>query len=560
MDSNNIPVPLRILLVEDSEHDVLAFRRAFERSQIACEITRCMQAEESLKRLGADTASFDLVVTDYKLPGMNGLELCRELLDREIPLPLVLLTGTGSEHLAVEALKAGVDDYLVKDPAQGYLTLLPVVLPDVVQRHSARLVRQRAEEALQRRNRGLAMLNQVGQELVATLDLQQVTVRSLQAVTEIIGAEGATVWLWDENQNRGKSEVQEDWLICRVVFHQGQGRSPANLRLRSGQGVVGWVAQNGESVVVASTSDDPRFSSTVDEQTGFRTVSLLAVPLQVRGSILGVLEVVNKLSGDFDTDDQLLVETLAVSAAIAIDNARLVRALRQHTVELEARNEELDTFAHTVAHDLKGPLGYIVGFAQVLEEDHTALPGEDLRRALRTIVQSGHKMSSIIDELLLLAGVRKIGEAKLEPLSMANVVTGARQRLAHMIEEYQAEIISPATWPTTRGYGPWVEEVWVNYLSNGIKYGGRPPRVELGATSEMDGMVRFWVRDNGRGISPEAQARLFTPFTRLDQVSVEGHGLGLSIVRRIVEKLGGEVSVESQVGQGSVFAFTLPSA
>ncbi|MDY7079339.1 MAG: ATP-binding protein [Chloroflexota bacterium] len=560
MDSNNIPVPLRILLVEDSEHDVLAFRRAFERNQIACEITRCTQAEESLKRLGADTASFDLVVTDYKLPGMNGLELCRELLDREIPLPLVLLTGTGSEHLAVEALKAGVDDYLVKDPAQGYLTLLPVVLPDVVQRHSARLVRQRAEEALQRRNRGLAMLNQVGQELVATLDLQQVTVRSLQAVTEIIGAEGASVWLWDEGQNKGKSEVQEDWLICRVVFHQGQGRSPANLRLRSGQGVVGWVAQNGESVVVASTSDDPRFSSTVDEQTGFRTVSLLAVPLQVRGSILGVLEVVNKLSGDFDTDDQILVETLAASAAIAIDNARLVRALRQYTVKLEARNEELDAFAHTVAHDLKGPLGYMVGFAQVLEEDHTALPGKDLRRALRTIVQSGHKMSSIIDELLLLAGVRKIGEAKLEPLSMDKVVTGARQRLAHMIEEYQAEIISPATWPTTRGYGPWVEEVWVNYLSNGIKYGGRPPRVELGATLEMDGMVRFWVRDNGRGISPEAQARLFTPFTRLDQVSVEGHGLGLSIVRRIVEKLGGKVSVESQVGQGSVFAFTLPSA
>ena len=100
--------------------------------------------------------------------------------------------------------------------------------------------------------------------------------------------------------------------------------------------------------------------------------------------------------------------------------------------------------------------------------------------------------------------------------------------------------------------------MWVNYLSNGIKYGGRPPRVELGATVQPDGMVRFWVRDNGPGILLEEQARLFTLFTRLDQVQVKGHGLGLSIARRIVEKLGGQVGTESEIGQGSVFSFTLP--
>jgi two-component system sensor histidine kinase/response regulator len=100
--------------------------------------------------------------------------------------------------------------------------------------------------------------------------------------------------------------------------------------------------------------------------------------------------------------------------------------------------------------------------------------------------------------------------------------------------------------------------VWANYISNAIKYGGRPPHIELGATAQDDGMVRFWVRDNGAGLTPEEQTRLFIPFTRLDQVQVKGHGLGLSIVRRIVGKLGGQVGVESQVGQGSVFSFTLP--
>jgi len=149
-------------------------------------------------------------------------------------------------------------------------------------------------------------------------------------------------------------------------------------------------------------------------------------------------------------------------------------------------------------------------------------------------------------------------EVPTMPLDMASVVAEAQQRLAYMIEEYQAEITLPETWPVALGYGPWVEGVWVNYLSNAIKYGGQPPRVELGATVQADGAVRFWVRDNGPGLTPEEQARLFIPFMQLNQDRTNGHGLGLSIVQRIVKKLGGQVGVESEVGRGSVFSFTLP--
>jgi len=102
--------------------------------------------------------------------------------------------------------------------------------------------------------------------------------------------------------------------------------------------------------------------------------------------------------------------------------------------------------------------------------------------------------------------------------------------------------------------------VWVNYLSNAHKYGGRPPHIELSAETQTDGTVRFAVRDSGPGIALEDQARLFKPFARLDQVRAKGHGLGLSIVRRIVEKLGGQVGVESQLGYGSTFYFTLPES
>jgi len=243
------------------------------------------------------------------------------------------------------------------------------------------------------------------------------------------------------------------------------------------------------------------------------------------------------------------------------DISELKRAeerLQRHATELEQRNEDLDAFSHTVAHDLQQPLGVIVGFADTLQEDYATLSRETLGEYLRIVARNGRKMSNIVNELLLLAGVHTM-EVEMRPVDMARIVAEARQRLSYMIEEYQAEIVMPPeeAWPIALGHAPWVEEVWVNYISNAIKYGGWPPRVELGATKQADGTVRFWIRDNGSGLKPQEQARLFTPLTRLDHIRAKGHGLGLSIVRRIVERLGGQVGVESKVGHGSTFFFTL---
>jgi PAS domain S-box-containing protein len=240
---------------------------------------------------------------------------------------------------------------------------------------------------------------------------------------------------------------------------------------------------------------------------------------------------------------------------------RAEQALQQYARELEARNAELDAFAHTVAHDLKNPLSLVAGYAQMLQRAWQTLPSEQVDRYLHTIGRNARRMDNIIDELLLLAGVRK-QEVEFVPLDVAGIVAEAQNRLTDLIDEYQAELSVPGTWPVALGHGPWVEEVWVNYLSNGIKYGGRPPRLELGAIDDEQGMVRFWVRDNGAGLTPKQQARLFVPFTQMAQVRVGGHGLGLSIVQRIVEKLGGQVGVESEgvEGQGSLFFFTLPAA
>ena len=234
-----------------------------------------------------------------------------------------------------------------------------------------------------------------------------------------------------------------------------------------------------------------------------------------------------------------------------------VQVLRQQNLELQARVEELDAFARSVAHDLKGPLGTLAGLAVMLKTDYAQMSLEEQQKSLNDLTRIARKQCNVVDELLLLAELRE-ADVVIEPLCMAAIVAEAQARLAPMVQDYQVEIVLPAVWPAAVGHGPWVEEVWVNYLSNAIKYGGRPPRMELNAAIQSDGMVCFWVRDNGPGIALDEQIRLFEPFTQLYHVRAGGHGLGLSVVRHIVEKLGGQVGVSSAPGQGSVFCFTLP--
>lgn len=240
-------------------------------------------------------------------------------------------------------------------------------------------------------------------------------------------------------------------------------------------------------------------------------------------------------------------------------NEELELRVQTRTAELEQAVRDLDDFSHTVAHDLKGPIAIIIGYASLLEEDggDRTIPPLQQRTLARNIINMGQKVDAIIQSLLLLASVRQ-EEIEIKPLNMQVAVSEAILRLADMIDKYQAEIISPSTWPVVSGYAPWIEEVWTNYISNALKYGGAPPRLELGATPQPDGQVRFWVRDNGQGVPPEHQAQLFLPFKRFHRHRGEGHGLGLAIVSRIMEKLGGQVGVESSE-HGSTFYFSLPA-
>jgi signal transduction histidine kinase len=226
---------------------------------------------------------------------------------------------------------------------------------------------------------------------------------------------------------------------------------------------------------------------------------------------------------------------------------------------LEVQIAELDAFAHTVAHDLKSPLWLMTGFAEMLLADFGEAMPKEMKRHVESIERTGKKGIRIVEELLLLASVER-QNVKVTAVDMQPIVTSALDRLEMMLQEYKPIIIQPESWSSARGYAPWLEEVWVNYFSNALKYGGNPPQVECGATQLDENRIKFWVKDNGEGIAPEDQTKLFTEFRKLDTTTHEGHGLGLSIVQRIIQELDGEVGVESQMGQGSCFYFVLPAA
>jgi two-component system sensor histidine kinase/response regulator len=224
--------------------------------------------------------------------------------------------------------------------------------------------------------------------------------------------------------------------------------------------------------------------------------------------------------------------------------------------ELQARNEELDAFAEAIARDLKAPLTSIIGFADMLRDIHATMPAGQLEESLLTISSSGIKMNKIIDDLLLLAGLRQAQQVDFKPLDMVSIVDAALDRLSDVIAEYQANIAVPSSWPRALGYRPWVEEVWVNTVRSALEYGARPPHLELGATSEPDGSVRFWVRDRAAGLEAEGQT---TPFAgqHTQPVSDRERGLGMFVVRRIMERLGRMASAETAKDQGNILSFTL---
>jgi len=247
--------------------------------------------------------------------------------------------------------------------------------------------------------------------------------------------------------------------------------------------------------------------------------------------------------------------------------ARIQHHLQLHTLQKELlsksedlaqKNAELEAYAHTIAHSLKTPLAAASRFLEILHKFKSDKMTADQRHLVKQASSALAMTGEAVDALLLLSTIAQ-QSVELQPLDTGALVRQVLSQLADLQARTRATITLPADWPPALGYAPWVGEVWLNLLSNALKYGGSPPGIELGGTREGS-HVRFRVRDNGQTLSEQERSRVFIPFTRLHQERAAGHGLGLATVQRIVARLGGKVGVSAGPQGGNEFFFELPAA
>jgi signal transduction histidine kinase len=293
----------------------------------------------------------------------------------------------------------------------------------------------------------------------------------------------------------------------------------------------------------------------------------MAIPLKVKGQIIGIIALDGYQIGQFSERDAELAVTYANQVAIALENARLFTELqakyaeRQQLIEeLETKNAELERLTYTVSHDLKSPLVTIKGFLGYIERDAATGNAERLKGDIQRISDAVETMRLLLNDLLEFSRIGRVANPP-EVVSFGEMANEAVTLVQGRIIERNIEVHVAAGMPPVFGDKKRLLEVLQNLVDNAAKFMGdeQKPKIEIGWLGEDTelGKPVFFVRDNGIGISPKYHERVFGLFNKLHP-DIEGTGIGLALVKRIIEVHGGRIWVESEVGKGSTFYFSLP--
>ncbi len=302
---------------------------------------------------------------------------------------------------------------------------------------------------------------------------------------------------------------------------------------------------------------------------GVRAMRML--PLTSRGTLVGLLNIAYAVPGPPPRADLELAREVAFLLGVAIVEQRLGEALRQHAFELEQRvlertaqltevNDEMETYVHTVTHDLRAPLRTIQGFGQALLEDHAQELRPEAREYLARMIAGAERMETLMRELLAYSRLGRT-ELHLQGVDLDLVEREAEHLLASELDQRLATVEVPAPLGLARGHTPTLVQVLANLIGNAAKFvpPERKPRIRL-RPEKRGARTRLWIEDNGIGIAPEHKDRIWGVFERLHGMEVyPGTGLGLAIVRRAMERMGGSCGVESAPGEGSHFWIELES-
>ena len=369
---------MRILLVEDNADHRELMSLALTGHDPAWQVEEVASGEQALRRL-AEEEAYDLVFLDYSLPGWDGLGVLKRIRRGEAPPPVVMVTGLGDEQVAVEAMRGGAYDYVVK--GEGYLQRLPVVAQRAVEAHQLAVKRKQAEEALERRAAQMALLNEIGGRIAAVLELDILLDGTSRLVQEGFGYHH--VGLFTLDRERGE-------LVMKARAGAFNAFFPPEHRIKLGQGVVGWVGSHGERLLANDVDAEPRYINFYPDVIPTR--SELSVPIRVGGEVVGVLDAQSPLPNAFNESDVMVLETLADQLAVAIENARLVGGLETlvaaRTAEIVAEKEKSEAILHSVGDaiamvDLEMRIQYV-------NDAFTVLTGYTAEEAL------GQQISSVI--------------------------------------------------------------------------------------------------------------------------------------------------------------------
>ncbi len=403
----------------------------------------------------------------------------------------------------------------------------------------------------------LKALGEVGQAVSSTLDLETVLTRIVSHAVQLSGTDGGAIYEYDE--------ASEEFLL-RATDHMEEELINA-LRAnppRLGDGVVGRAAASREPVQVPNILEErayaPRMRQML-ERFGFR--ASLAVPLLREDRIIGGLVVRRKATGEFRPEVIELLKTFATQSVLAIQNARLFREIEDKSRQIEAANQHKSEFLANMSHELRTPLNAIIGFSEVLGERLFGELNEKQAEYTDDILTSGRHLLSLINEILDLSKV-EAGRMELElaafdlPLAIDNARTFVRERATR--HGIQLDVTIDERLGDFVGDERKIKQILLNLLSNAVKFTPEGGRIGINAR-RVDHSVEISVTDTGIGIAPADQPKIFEEFRQVGSDyahKVEGTGLGLTLAKKFVELHGGKIWVDSEVGRGSTFIFTLP--
>ncbi|MBU0704736.1 MAG: response regulator [Chloroflexi bacterium] len=543
-DTQQSPTP-RILVVEDDAEMVEMMQHML--ALVRCEVLVARSGAEALTVLRRESAAgheVDLILLDIMVPGMDGYEvIARVKADPALRnTAIIMTTALSSVSDKTLGLGLGADDYLTK----------PFDPQELLARIDAVMRIRRSEQALRRRNQELAALIEINLMVTSSLDLDAVLKATILGIREILQVEAGSLVLVDE---------EADKLVFRTTFSPEQGWVTGRT-IQPGEGIVGYVVRSGESKIVNDVERDPHFLAEVDEDAGITSSAILCTPLTSRGRTIGTIEVINKLDGEFTEQDLELLQAMAASVAVAVDNSNLYGELADFTEELERSQAQLvqaekmaaiGRLAASIAHEINNPLQSIHNSMHL--SLHEGL-SDDKRFEYLSMAQS--EVRRLIEIVQRMLNFYRPSRGDMAPADInqivENVLALAHKRLQHSNVRVHTSLASDL--PITSVVPDQVIQVFLNIVINAIEAmpSGGDLRLET-FLSEDSEWVATSFQDAGPGISVEQIANLFEPF---HTTKADGTGLGLAISYGIVERHGGVIEVSSQPGQGATFVVKLP--